>query len=256
MLGEAGNGDDQEADQEPADHYISGKEEALPRLEPLAVGVAEELGELLVDLNAGQKPREARAEAPEFAPRGVASARREKPQDHGAEQRVEHEPEEDAEAVISNSVARSPFERRRQRAGPSGGQAPRIGANRFSLAFAAKITDFVRVVGVAGFRERRRQLRIRGWRVFRIEPRPIVPPSHAAGAHFRAGLALEAAKIVKGEAIERQMARGRPCVAGIHEIADVGVAQHEVARPASRSVHRGLPTPSSLNSPPINLTNA
>jgi hypothetical protein len=85
MLGEAGDGDDQEADQEPADHHIGGKEEALPPLEPLAVGVAKELGELLVDLNAGQKPREARAETPEFAPRGVASARREKPQDHGAE---------------------------------------------------------------------------------------------------------------------------------------------------------------------------
>src|ERR1700689_5819069 len=137
MLGEAGDGDDQEADQEPADHHIGGEEEALPPLEPLSVGVAEEFGELLVDLNARQKPREARAEAPEFAPSWVASAGREKPQDHGAEQRIEHQPEEDAETVISDSVSRSPFERRRQRAGPSRAQAPGIGAKHFSLALAA-----------------------------------------------------------------------------------------------------------------------
>src|ERR1700728_2030110 len=102
MLGEAGDGDYQEADKGPADHDIGGKEEALPPCEPLAVRVVEELSELLVDLDAWQKPREACAEAPESAPRWVANVRREKPEDHRAEQRVEHQPEEDAETVISD----------------------------------------------------------------------------------------------------------------------------------------------------------
>ena len=63
-LGQARDGGAQDRGQHKADDADHGKNKTLPAGQALALGIVEEVGEFLVDLDDWQKPGEAGAEAP------------------------------------------------------------------------------------------------------------------------------------------------------------------------------------------------
>jgi len=84
-----------------ADEAKAREDDGLPRLESLAVGVGEEIGEFLVHLDHRQEPREACTEAPEQVSVGNTRCRCGPPQDNRASERDTEHPIRDPECVAA-----------------------------------------------------------------------------------------------------------------------------------------------------------
>src|SRR5262249_707392 len=140
-----------------------------------ALGIVEEVGELLVDLDDRQQPAECCPAAPGEAmhPR----RRREIIEVYGADRRDRDHPVEYPERVKADAEARDILQESREDPGPCG-----FG---FPLPDASEEANLVRGGTVAGRDQGGRQLLVGQWRMGGIATCPLVPPSHATAAHLR-----------------------------------------------------------------------